>query len=129
MAYFPVRHEHRRERSKWRSTTLRENKMRSFSYRFFGVVYWHHRRFFFPWSLSLSVSMEERERFIFVPDYGSETLFIFRFDPGIHTGRLSSPTKRARKNRLPLEDAESHRAIVPCGFARSTASPISTMDR
>jgi len=32
----------------------------------------------------------------YLSDYGSETLFIFRFDPGIHTGRLT-PDERARK--------------------------------
>lgn len=41
----------------------------------------------------------------YLSDYGPETLFIMRFDPGIHTGRFS-PEERMRRP-LTLEDAEA----------------------
>jgi len=41
----------------------------------------------------------------YLSDYGPTTLFIFRFDPGIHSGRLT-PEERARKP-LTLQDAEA----------------------
>src|SRR6202521_6195243 len=47
----------------------------------------------------------------YLTDYGPETLFIFRFDPGIHTGRLT-PDERARKP-LTLEDAEAIGQFCP----------------
>src|SRR5438552_17958027 len=47
----------------------------------------------------------------YLTDYGPETLFIFRFDPGIHTGRLT-PEERARKP-LTLEDAEAIEQLCP----------------
>src|SRR5207244_2124290 len=47
----------------------------------------------------------------YLSDFGSETLFIFRFDPGIHTGRLT-PDERARKP-LTLEDAEAIAQLCP----------------
>jgi putative ABC transport system permease protein len=47
----------------------------------------------------------------FLSDYGPETLFIHRFDPGIHSGRLT-PEERARKP-LTLEDADAIRELCP----------------
>src|SRR4029077_6276644 len=47
----------------------------------------------------------------YLTDYGPETLFIFRFDPGIHTGRLT-PEERARRP-LTLEDAEAIKQFCP----------------
>jgi len=47
----------------------------------------------------------------YLTDYGPETLFIFRFDPGIHTGRLT-PDERTRKP-LTLEDAEAITEFCP----------------
>jgi len=47
----------------------------------------------------------------YLSDYGAETLFIFRFDPGIHTGRLSQD-ERTRKP-LSLEDAEAIAELCP----------------
>jgi len=46
----------------------------------------------------------------YLSDYGAETLFIFRFDPGIR-GRLT-PEERARKP-LTLEDAEAIGELCP----------------
>jgi len=54
----------------------------------------------------------------YLSDYGSETLFIFRFDPGIHTGRLTPENARASRSRSRMR---SHRAILSRG-ARVTAS-------
>jgi len=47
----------------------------------------------------------------YLSDYGAETLFIFRFDPGIHTGRLTMD-ERTRKP-LALEDAEAIAELCP----------------
>src|SRR5258708_27793836 len=47
----------------------------------------------------------------YLSDYGPETLFIFRFDPGIHTGRLTAD-ERSRKP-LTLEDAEAIEQFCP----------------
>ena len=47
----------------------------------------------------------------YLSDYGPETLFLFRFDPGIHTGRLT-PDERERKP-LTLEDAEAIERSCP----------------
>ena len=56
----------------------------------------------------------------YLSDYGAETLFIFRFDPGIHTGRLS-PEERARKP-LTLEDAEA--IAEQCPAVRSVTASV-----
>jgi len=45
----------------------------------------------------------DRDVRIFLDDFGSDTLFIFKFNPGIRTGRLSAE-ERMRKS-LTLEDA------------------------
>lgn len=47
----------------------------------------------------------------YIKDYGTNTLWIFRFDPGIHIGRLSRE-ERTRKP-LTLEDAEAIRESCP----------------
>jgi putative ABC transport system permease protein len=47
----------------------------------------------------------------YLSDYGPETLFLFRFDPGIRTGRLT-PDERERKP-LTLEDAEAIEQSCP----------------
>jgi putative ABC transport system permease protein len=44
-------------------------------------------------------------------DYGPDTLFIFRFDPGIHTGRFT-PEELGRKP-LTLDDAEAIKQSCP----------------
>jgi putative ABC transport system permease protein len=53
----------------------------------------------------------DRDIRVFLDDFGTETLFVFRFDPGIRTGRLT-PEERARKP-LTLEDALAIRELCP----------------
>jgi len=81
-------------------TTLRENKMRSFL-TVLGVVI-GITALLSVVSILVGVYSNVND---YLTDYGPETLFIFRFDPGIHTGRLTSE-ERARKP-LTLEDAEA----------------------
>ncbi len=87
-------------------TTLRENKMRSFL-TVLGVVI-GITAVLSVVSILVGVYGDVNA---YLSDYGSETLFIFRFDPGIHTGRLS-PDERARKP-LSLEDAEAIAQFCP----------------
>jgi putative ABC transport system permease protein len=95
-------------------TTLRENKMRSFL-TVLGVVI-GITALLSVVSILVGVYGDVNE---YLTDYGPETLFIFRFDPGIHTGRLT-PDERARKP-LSLEDAEAIRQYCP-GVRAVTAS-------
>jgi putative ABC transport system permease protein len=88
--------------------TLRENKMRSFL-TILGVVI-GITAVLSVVSILVGVDGDVNA---YLSDYGSETLFIFRFDPGIHAGRLS-PDERARK--------------PPCSEGRHRQS-LSTMDR
>ncbi len=87
-------------------TTLRENKMRSFL-TVLGVVI-GITALLSVVSILVGVYGDVNA---YLSDYGSETLFIFRFDPGIHTGRLT-PDERARKP-LNLEDAEAIAQLCP----------------
>ena len=87
-------------------TTLRENKMRSFL-TVLGVVI-GITALLSVVSILVGVYGNVNE---YLSDYGPETLFIFRFDPGIHTGRLT-PDERARKP-LTLEDAEAIEEYCP----------------
>jgi len=86
--------------------TLRENKMRSFL-TVLGVVI-GITALLSVVSILVGVYGDVNA---YLSDYGSETLFIFRFDPGIHTGRLT-PDERARKP-LALEDAEAIAQYCP----------------
>jgi ABC-type antimicrobial peptide transport system permease subunit len=87
-------------------TTLRENKMRSFL-TVLGVV------------IGITALLSVVSILVgvygnvsaYLDDYGPETLFIFRFDPGIHAGRLT-PDERARRP-LTLEDAEAIQSLCP----------------
>jgi len=87
-------------------TTLRENKMRSFL-TVLGVVI-GITALLSVVSILMGVYGNVSE---YLTDYGPETLFIFRFDAGIHTGRLS-PEERTRKP-LTLEDAEAIEELCP----------------
>src|SRR5262252_2678818 len=87
-------------------TTLRENKTRSFL-TVLGVVI-GITALLAVVSILVGVYGDVNA---YLSDYGAETLFIFRFDPGIHTGRLTAE-ERARKP-LTLEDAESIAAQCP----------------
>src|SRR6266704_2119692 len=87
-------------------TTLRENKMRSFL-TVLGVVI-GITALLSVVSILVGVYSNVND---YLTDYGPETLFIFRFDPGIHTGRLTSE-ERARRP-LTLEDAEAIEQFCP----------------
>lgn len=87
-------------------TTLRENKMRSFL-TVLGVVI-GITALLSVVSILMGVYADVNS---FLSDYGTDTLWIFRFDPGIHTGRLT-PEERARKP-LTLEDAEAIQEFCP----------------
>jgi ABC-type antimicrobial peptide transport system permease subunit len=87
-------------------TTLRENKMRSFL-TVLGVVI-GITALLSVVSILMGVYADVDA---YLSDYGPNTLFIFRFDPGIHTGRLT-PEERARKP-LTLEDAEAIGELCP----------------
>jgi putative ABC transport system permease protein len=87
-------------------TTLRENKMRSFL-TVLGVVI-GITSLLSVVSILVGVYGDVNA---YLSDYGAETFFIFRFDPGIHTGRLT-PDERMRKP-LTLEDAEAISDLCP----------------
>ena len=87
-------------------TTLRENKMRSFL-TVLGVVI-GITALLSVVSILVGVYGDVNA---FLSDYGPETLFIFKFDPGFHSGRLT-PDERTRKP-LTLEDAEAIEEFCP----------------
>lgn len=87
-------------------STLRENKMRSFL-TVLGVVIGITALLSV---VSILVGVYGNVN-AYLTDYGPETLFIFRFDPGIHTGRLT-PEERDRKP-LSFEDAEAIEQFCP----------------
>jgi len=87
-------------------TTLRENKTRSFL-TVLGVVI-GITALLSVVSILVGVYGDVSA---YLSDYGAETLFIFRFDPGIHTGRLTVD-ERTRKP-LSLEDAEAIAELCP----------------
>jgi len=97
---------HISENAQMALTTLRENKMRSFL-TVLGVVI-GITALLSVVSILVGVYADVNA---YLSDYGPETLFIFRFDPGIHTGRLT-PEERERKP-LSLEDAEAIAEFCP----------------
>ena len=86
--------------------TLRENKMRSFL-TVLGVVI----------GITALISVAsilvglDRDIRANLNDYGTDTLFVFKFNPGIHVGRLTED-ERTRKP-LSLEDALAIRELCP----------------
>src|SRR3984885_4977880 len=92
--------------SKMALETVREHKTRSFL-TVLGVVIGVAAMIFVA-SILVGVSRDVQG---YLDDYGTNTLFVFRFDPGIHTGRLS-PEERARKP-LTFEDAQAITAESP----------------
>lgn len=96
-------------------TTLRENKTRSFL-TVLGVVI-GITALLSVVSILVGVYGDVNA---YLSDYGAETLFIFRFDPGIHTGRLT-PEERVRKP-LTLEDAEA--IAESCPAVRAVTSSV-----
>lgn len=99
-------HLHLGENAQMALTTLRENKMRSFL-TVLGVVI-GITALLSVVSILMGVYADVNA---FLSDYGTDTLWVFRFDPGIHTGRLT-PEERARKP-LTLEDAEAIQELCP----------------
>jgi putative ABC transport system permease protein len=95
-------------------TTLRENKMRSFL-TVLGVVI-GITALLSVVSILVGVYGDVNS---YLSDYGADTFFIFRFDPGIHTGGLSAE-ERARRP-LVLEDAEAIQQLCPAVRAVSAS--------
>jgi putative ABC transport system permease protein len=94
------------ENARMALTTLRENKMRSFL-TVFGVVIGITALLAV---VSILLGVYEDVNAV-LNDYGPDTLFIFRFDPGIHTGRLTTE-ERSRKP-LTFDDAEAIKEFCP----------------
>ncbi len=92
------------ERMAWAS--LREHKVRSFL-TVLGVVIGVCALVIVA-SVLVGVDKDMRD---YLSDYGTETLFVFKFNPGIHIGRLSAE-ERSRKS-LTLEDALTIRNEAP----------------
>ena len=89
------------ENARMALTTLHENKMRSFL-TVLGVVIGITALL----SVVAVLMGVYNDVNAFLSDFGSETLFIFKFDPGIHTSGRLTPEERSRKP-LTLEDAEA----------------------
>jgi putative ABC transport system permease protein len=86
--------------------TVRDHKTRSFL-TVLGVVIGVAAMIFVA-SILVGVSRDVQA---YLDDYGTNTLFLFRFDMGIHTGRMSAD-ERARKP-LTREDADAIMAEAP----------------
>jgi len=86
--------------------TIREHKMRSFL-TVLGVVI-AVTTIIAVASILVGLDRDARE---FLNDFGPNTLWVFKFNPGIHTGRLTAE-ERARKP-LTLEDALAIREQCP----------------
>jgi ABC-type antimicrobial peptide transport system permease subunit len=95
-------------------TTLRENKMRSFL-TVLGVVI-GITALLSVVSILVGVYGDVNS---YLSDYGPNTFFIFRFNPGIHTSGLS-PEERARRP-LTLDDAEAIQQLCPAVRAVSAS--------
>ena len=94
------------ENTKMALSTLREHKARSLL-TVLGVVI-AVIVLILVFSIMYGVDAQMRA---FLEDFGTNTLFIFKFNPGIHIGRLSAE-ERMRKP-LTLEDAEAIAAECP----------------
>jgi putative ABC transport system permease protein len=95
-----MKHLHLGENSRMALQTVREHKTRSFL-TVLGVVIGVAAMIFVA-SILVGVSRDVEG---YLDDYGTNTLFVFRFNIGIRTGRMSSE-ERARKP-LTLEDANA----------------------
>ena len=87
-------------------TALRENKMRSFL-TVLGVVI-GITALLSVVSILVGVYNDVNA---YLSDYGPETLFVYRFDPGIHTGRLT-PEERVRTQHAAAIFAEELRGAA-----------------
>ncbi len=97
---------HLGENARMALATLRENKVRSFL-TVLGVVIGITAVIAVA---SILVGLD-RDMRAYLNDYGTDTLFVFKFNPGIHTGRLTAE-ERTRKS-LTLEDALAIREQCP----------------
>ncbi|HMD40392.1 MAG TPA: ABC transporter permease [Candidatus Acidoferrum sp.] len=103
------------ENARMALTTLRENKMRSFL-TVVGVVI----------GITALLSVVAvlvgvyNDVNAFLSDFGTETFFIFKFDPGIHTSGRLTPEERSRRP-LTLADAEAIGELCPDVKAVSAA--------
>jgi hypothetical protein len=86
--------------------TLREHKMRSFL-TVLGVVI----------GITALISVAsilvglDRDIRAYLDDYGTDTLFVFKWSPGFRTGQLT--TEERTRKPLTLEDALAHPGILP----------------
>lgn len=103
------------ENARMALTTLNENKMRSFL-TVLGVVIGITALL----SVVAVLMGVYNDVNAFLSDFGPTTLFIFKFDPGIHTSGRLSPEERSRKP-LTLEDAEAIGELCPDVKAVSAA--------
>ncbi len=94
------------ENSRMALNTLREHKVRS-GLTVLGIVVGITAIIFVA---SFLVGMDRDIR-VFLDDFGAETLFVFKFQPGFRAGRLSSE-ERMRKS-LTLEDALAIKETCP----------------
>ncbi len=94
------------ENSRMALNTVREHKARSFL-TVLGVVIGVAAMIFVA-SILVGVNKSIED---YLNDYGTNTLFVFRFDVGIRTGRLTAE-ERARKP-LTLDDAKAIHGRVP----------------
>ncbi len=94
------------ENARMAFNTLREHKMRSFL-TVLGVVIGVAAQIFVA---SILVGFDHSTREM-LESFGANTLFIQRFNPGIHTGRLSAE-ERQRKV-LTLEDGQAIKELCP----------------
>src|SRR5437899_12983113 len=96
---------HLGENARMALTTLRENKLRSFL-TVLAVVIGITAVIAV---ISILVGLDRDIRAT-LNDYGTDTLFVFKFSPGIHTGRLTQ--KEPTANRPRLKDAMAIREQV-----------------
>src|SRR5207248_7435533 len=100
-------HMHLGENAQMALTTLRENKMRSFL-TVLGVVIGITALL----SVVAVLMGVYGDMNAFLSDFGPNTFFIFKFDPGIHSSGRLSREELARKP-LTLEDAKAIEELCP----------------
>ncbi len=112
------------ENTKMALTTLREHKLRSFL-TILGVVIGVTSLIAVA---SIMVGLDEDMRG-FLEQFGADTLFVFKFNPGIHVGRLSEE----ERNRKPLtyedamavkDEAPAVKAVAPEAYPRIGQGPM-----
>ena len=106
---------HLGENARMAFTTLRENKLRSFL-TVIGVVIG------ITALISVASILVGLDRDIrgYLEDYGTNTLFIFKFDPGIRTTRLTSE----ERTRKPLTIEDAHAIVEFCPSVRRVSVEV-----